>query len=383
MRPGRGGKVMRPRRGRAIGLTALGVSVLGVPVLCMLALGLLGGGATPAAAAPMAAPCPDPDWAPHLPAGWRLGPVSGLAADAAGDLWLLQRPAAGEKAAGRPVIELNPAGQVRRAWGGPARPGGPAYDWPESPHSIALDAAGRVWISGNGRRDGQILAFDRDGRFLRQIGHPASGRPASGDVTHLGRPTGIAVDSAAQEVFVADGYANRRVIVFDSETGAFRRLWGGDGGRPADRPADAAAAFAPPVHCIRLGPPGTAAAGLVFVCDRRHDRIRIFRPDGRLAGTWPIAPAGRAAAGGGDPAMGTAWDLAFAPRGGPVAVADGGSEVVHLLRPADGTPEATIDPRRCGLPGFRWVHAVAIDGAGHLFTGEVTGRRVLRFTLPH
>ena len=53
----------------------------------------------------------------------------------------------------------------------------------------------------------------------------------------LGRPADLEVDEAANELYVADGYGNRRVIVFDAETGAYKRHWGAYGKQAERRQA--------------------------------------------------------------------------------------------------------------------------------------------------
>ena len=53
----------------------------------------------------------------------------------------------------------------------------------------------------------------------------------------LGRPAEIWIDKAANEVYVADGYGNHRVIVFDAKTGAYKRHWGAYGKRAERRQA--------------------------------------------------------------------------------------------------------------------------------------------------
>ena len=76
-----------------------------------------------------------------------------------------------------------------------------------------------------------MLKFSRAGKFLLQIGK--AGETGGNDsTTGLNRPAAIAVDSAANEVYVADGVANRRVVVFDATTGAYKRHWGAYGQRP-------------------------------------------------------------------------------------------------------------------------------------------------------
>jgi hypothetical protein len=316
----------------------------------------------------------DPSWPKPLPHHWMLGEVSGVAVDAADNVWIIQRPR-GVKAdqthvPAPPVIEFDPSGTVLRAWGGP----GPGYDWFQNEHGITIDPQGFVWLGGNGPADGQVLKFTPQGSFLLQIGHPAKGA-ASNDVTRLGRPAEVAVDAAANEVYVADGYGNRRVIVFDATTGAYKRHWGAYGERPSDGPQhyDPAAPlprqFGRPVHCVKL-----ANDGLVYVCDRQNDRIQVFHKDGRFVTEWRIAP--------GTTGLGSVWDLGLWPDAGQTLLfnADGQTDQVRVLRRGDGTILGAFGRagRRAGE--FHWVHSLAIDSHGTVFTTEVDGaNRVQRF----
>src|SRR6266550_5437042 len=112
------------------------------------------------------------------------------------------------------------AGNLLQAWGGSSR----GYDWPGVEDGIFVDTQGHVWIGGNGARDHQVLKFTRDGKLLLQIGQ-AGVTGGDSDTAHLGRPASVAVDPATNELFVADGYTNHRVIVFDAQTGAYKRHW--------------------------------------------------------------------------------------------------------------------------------------------------------------
>src|SRR6202140_3875258 len=92
-------------------------------------------------------------------------------------------------------------------------------------HGIAVDARDNVWLTGNGDDDGQILKFTKDGKFLLQIGKGGVGAD-SNNTEHVSRATSTVVYPQTNEVFVSDGYGNRRVIVFDADTGAYKRHWG-------------------------------------------------------------------------------------------------------------------------------------------------------------
>jgi DNA-binding beta-propeller fold protein YncE len=310
----------------------------------------------------------DPFWPKKLPHNWVLGEVSGVATDERDHVWIIQRPT--RLAAAPPVIEFDPEGTVVQAWGGP----GPGYDWFTSEHGIYVDPEDHVWVGGNGAEDGQILKFTRTGKFLLQIGHPGA-RLDSNDLTRLGRPADIRLDPAANEIYVADGYGNHRVIVFDADTGAYKRHWGAYGQRPADQrqpydpKAKPARQFGNPVHCVKL-----ASDGLVYVCDRKNDRIQVFRHDGSFVAEWFIRPETRG--------LGSVWDLAFSPDPAQRFLynVDGTNNEVRILRRADGGIVGTF-----GRPGrqpgqFHWVHSIAVDSHGNVFTAEVdTANRVQKF----
>ncbi len=327
----------------------------------------------------------DPFWPKPLPHNWILGQVSGVAVDAADNVWIIQRPGSlteDEKGAALhpprsiccvpapPVIQFDPAGNVLRAWGGP----GKGYDWFQSEHGIYVDPKGFVWLGGNGANDGQVLKFTRTGDFVLQIGHPAHGA-ASNDVTRLGRPADVAVDPAANEVYVADGYGNRRIIVFDADTGVYKRHWGAYGGRPADSAprydpkAPLPRQFGTPVHCVKL-----AKGGLVYVCDRQNDRIQVFHKDGSFVAEWRIEPQTLGA--------GSVWDLALWPDAGQSLLfnADGENNQVRILRRADGMLLGAFGRAGRQAGQFHWVHTLAIDSHGNVFTTEVdNAKRVQRF----
>jgi DNA-binding beta-propeller fold protein YncE len=234
-----------------------------------------------------------------LPHEWALGLINGIAVDAKNHLWVFhspeQIPAYIRGAAAVPptgkccvpapaILEFDERGHVLRAWGGP----GAGYDWPTSGHGLFVDYKGNVWIGGSQTEpgsdgslpDGMVLKFDPDGKFLLQIGGrgPSKG---SRDVTQLGGAAAVDVDPVANEVYIADGYGNHRVIVFDADTGRFKRQWGAYGDPPTDVADSAYDPQAAPArqfhiaHGIRL-----SRDGLVYVSDRLNDRVQIFKKDG-------------------------------------------------------------------------------------------------------
>jgi Lactonase, 7-bladed beta-propeller len=320
----------------------------------------------------------DASWPQPLPNKWVLGPVSGLALGAEDHIWMIHRPRALEEdrksAAAPPVIEFDASGKVVRAWGGP----GPGYDWPLSEHGIFVDYKGNVWISGVGGKDfGRILKFTPNGKFLMEIGEPlAPGEtPSNNSTTHLGRqPADMAVDPKTNQLYVADGDGGaRRVIVFDADTGAFRRIWGAYGEKPAEGPADkydpngpTSRSFSSGVHCILI-----SKDGLVYVCDRNADRIQIFNRDGKFIKEAFVEKT---------LAAGSTFDIDFTPDQKYLYVAGGSNHKVWILQRDSLEIVGSFGESGTNAGEFRNVHSLVVDSNGCVYTGEIEGKRVQRFT---
>ncbi len=173
---------------------------------------------------------------------------------------------------------------------------GSGYEWPEREHGIHIDRNQHVWIGGNNCptsgnaglkpvADDALLKFTLDGHFLLQIGRSNQSK-GDADTVNVHRAADAWVYSRTNEIFVADGYGNHRVIVFDSDTGAFKRVWGAFGAAPGG--IDHCAVTAPKnfpdpegpphfnvVHAIRV-----ANDGFVYVADRENRRLQMFTADG-------------------------------------------------------------------------------------------------------
>ena len=322
----------------------------------------------------------DPFW-PTLPDDWILGQAAGVDVAPDDHVWLLHRPRTldarqrGEEGMcctpAPPVIEFAPDGAVLRSWGGP----GAGYDWPESEHGIHVDHEGHVWIGGNAAGDAHILKFTADGEFLLQIGRPGRSR-GSNDTENLGRPAGIRVDPEAHEVYVADGYGNRRVIVFDAGSGEYKRHWGAYGERPDDAPlppydpgAEPIRHYRSPVHDVAI-----AADGLVYVADRTNDRLQVFRKDGAFVREAFIRPEtlGSGSASGVTLSEDPAQRWLFVP--------DGTNNVIWILDRASLTVVDHFGRMGKYAGQFYRLHNLAIDSRGNLYTTEVNvGQRIQKF----
>ena len=345
----------------------------------------------------------DPLWPKPLPNNWLLGSVTGVAVDSRDRIWVVHRgydsmtarteigAATTPKTASAccvpapPVLQFDTAGNLTGHWGGP----GEGYDWPVSPGGITVDAKGSVWItaagppeipgSGNARPggaatsttqgrataattpqrpvDAHVIKFSPTGQFLLQIGKAgAPGDDAS--TTGLHRPAGIAVDPAGSEVYVADGFVNRRVAVFDAATGAYKRHWGGSGDN-----------LLKTVSCVEIAKDGT-----VYVCDRGNNRVQAFDKSGRPLKQGIVAKDTRG--------TGSVWDLALStdPQQRYLFVADGHDQKIFILR--RDTLEVVGSFGDGGrYPGtFYSVGSVAVDSRGNVYTGEtLEGKRVQKF----
>jgi DNA-binding beta-propeller fold protein YncE len=236
----------------------------------------------------------DASW-PKVPSKWVLGLVSGVAVDSRDHIWVLHRPRtvppADKDRAAPAVLEFDNNGTFIQAWGGP----GPGYEWFEIEHGLSFDDKGNVWLAGSGAGDGQILKFTRDGKFLKQIGHAGQSK-GNTDTENVKGAADVTYYAKTNEIFVADGYNNRRIIVFDADSGKFKRMWGAFGNVPTDPPP-------PPPGQPRRGnglPPADTAIegpgqdqfnlvhsarissdGLVYVSDRGNQRVQVFTPEGK------------------------------------------------------------------------------------------------------
>ena len=323
----------------------------------------------------------DPFWPAELPNNWILGQSAGVAVDEEDHVWLLHRPRTldarqrGEEGMccvpAPPVIEFAPDGTVLRSWGGE----GAGYEWPESEHGIHIDHEGYVWIGGNAADDAHILKFTKDGEFVLQIGRYGQST-GSNDTENLGRPADIRVDPDANEVYVADGYGNRRVVVFDATTGAYKRHWGAYGERPDDEELPAYDPDAEPIRHFRSPVHGIAVSndGLVYVADRTNDRLQVFQKDGTFIREAFIRPEtlGSGSASGVTLSIDPAQRWLFVP--------DGTNNVVWIL-----DRESLEVQGRFGRLGkyagqFYRLHNLAIDSRGNLYTTEVNvGQRIQKF----
>jgi hypothetical protein len=373
----------------------------------------------------------DPHWPKPLPNGWVTGQVGGTCIDSQDHVFIVTRgfqtggltspegvgganPSTGalggafKSKASPPVIEFDAAGNFVNGWGNPAlvpagQPNaGQNAVLPNGMHGCYIDYQDNVWIGGNS--DGVVQKYTHDGSvMLLQIGTKflcdrpdlaggtgacANGVPpqTGNSQTLLNLPAAIAVDPNPDPVtgqpgsiYIADGYGNHRVVVFDA-AGHYLRQMGtvgtgpsqftaGDGGHP---------------HCVRLG-----SDQLIYACDRGQNKINVYQRDGTFVGNIGVIPG---QVGTGQEGSGTAWDIDFSkdPAQTWAFISDGQNEILWTFNHANalsgGTPVAGFggfghDP---GL--FSFLHMMAIDSKGAIYVGETIGgnriQKILTKTLP-
>jgi len=324
----------------------------------------------------------DPTW-PTLPADFTWGQVIGIFADSRGHVWTSNRSR---------ISEWDPQGKLLQSWD--AR--GPDGNW-STIHGLFVDHTGHVWT--NARESNLTIKFTRTGQVALLIGK-FNETGGSNDTTLMGRPSEIWVDPADNEVFVADGYGNRRVIVFDGASGKYLRHWGAYGKQPIDPPrrepgaqgtpgtpgAQGAAQLVPAEPPQQFSVPhGIAGSGdgLIYLADRANNRIQVFRQNGDFVAekilrvrcgpqeqaTWaPKRVCGTEAA----------FSVGFSHDGPQtyLYVADGGSHFITVLRRSDlavvdefGGPG--VAPGQLGRP-----HNLSVDPSGNIFVAEAAGPTV-------
>jgi len=322
----------------------------------------------------------DAAW-PKIPAKWKTGDPSSFAIDAQDNVWLLHRPRTlvkpeEAKMAAPPVMVFDTAGNFIKAWGG----AGTGYQWPEREHGIHVDAKGFVWITGNNCptngiaglkpvADDQIVKFTQDGKFVLQIGRTSQSK-GNAVTQNVHRAADVWLHPATNELFVADGYGNHRVIVFNPDTGAFKRMWGAFGNRPQDddhcevvTPTSFPAGPGPQnfsiVHALRVARDGT-----VYVADRENRRVQAFTPDGKFVKQVVKTDTT------------FARDLAFS--------ADPAQQFLYV---GNGQDIVIVDRNSLEIAGSIKVpgmigggHHIAVDSKGNLYiAGTTTGMQKLSF----
>jgi len=387
-------------------LVGLSLSLLGVALVS----GLAAQGARPQALDENGAPVfkVDPFWPKPLPNRWSMQQVTGIHVDSMDHVWFLNRAAAadgdeigGDNPAridccirGPEVIELDQDGSVVHSWGGP----GYHPLWPTALQTVIADTKGFVWVSGTGAQD-SILKFTRDGKFVWDFGH----RPPKEGFTENNQNTDMMVskgrfqlDEMTNELYIIN---QKRVLVYDATTGAYKRGWGGHGMPLSEITNDRISSytwnggpppeeknFVPDLHFVEI-----SKDRFVYVGERGQNRIEVFTTDGKFIKEFyvsPNTPGQRVTEGCGSlantkfPPCGTTYKLALSrdPQQKYLYVADGTNNLVWILERESGKTLGSFGRNGKYAGQFHWINAVAIDSKGNIYTGEVEqAKRIQKF----
>jgi len=347
----------------------------------------------------------DRAWPGALPDGMVMINVTKLSVDRNDNVYVLHRPrqgAAGTKPAPA-VVVFDASGKFLRAWGGP----GDGYDWPDAEHNIFVDHNDNVYISGSSpsggsttpRSDDMILKFTADGKFLRQFG----GRnvvTGSNDPKAANKPGDLWVHPKTNELWVADGYGNRRVMVLDADTFALKRQWAAFGRPPTDDaesggqgpsggPGQGQTRSAPDVSTVAefqktgdgpdrfVGPVHSVVVSndnIVYVADRGGKRVQMFTPDGKYLDQFYVNRD--------LPNAGSATGLALSadPQQRFIYISDFPNSRMIVVERVSKRELYQFGVRNAEPGNFQGIHHIAVDSKGNLYTSEVApGSRAQKF----
>ncbi len=330
------------------------------PLLLVLALTLIFTGAYVSAQYPSFAEQPtiveydvDPDW-PQRPkhvggAGW----VSGLAIDGKDQVWFFRKGP-------DPVQVYTAEGKFVRSWG---------TGLFKNPHHLRIDSEGNIWVADFGLH--VVQKFTPEGKLLQTLGVRGD---KGADETHFNMPTDMAITSEG-DVFVTDGYGNRRIVHFDKQ-GRFVKAWGSYGSGPGE--------FVLP-HAIVVD-----STGKLYVADRNSARIQIFDQQGKFLDQWAnvIMPWGLSVSGDDLWVVGSSphwWlrDEKYPEFKDQMFVRFNRSgRVLQLWSiPLGDIGEDKDNPDVSRLkPGEAvGIHCIAQDSKGNLYVGEIYSERAQKF----
>lgn len=331
----------------------------------------------------------DPSWPQAMPDDWIIGSVTGVFVDSSDHVWVTHLPETltdEESAAAKEpplatccvpaptVIEFDAEGKVVQGWGDPAQD---ISIYPRNSHGIFVDHDDYVWIGTY--RHHRVMKFTRGGEHVMTIGEYDE-NSGSDDHELLGGPAGIWVDATTNEAFIADGYRNRRIVVFNGETGEYLRHWGAYGEAPDDEydydyaargPEDEPPRQFSTVHGLT-----GSSDGMIYVADRRGNRIQVFRQDGSFVMERTIEPTTRLS--------GSAFVIVLSPDPEQqwLYLADGTNHKVWILRRENLEVMGSFGQGGHFAGQMLRPHGMSIDSRGSLYVGEAsTGRRVQKFNL--
>ena len=333
-----------------------------------------------------------------LPNQWTFGGVTGLTVDSDDVIWVAGRPDVDDTenyatldpprarccVPSESIMAFDTEGNLLHAWSDPNVTG--------EQHMLLVDQKGQVWVGSDTFR-----IYTKEGTLIATM--PRTPRPGGGRGGRLrayapqfptstelivGAIEGADFDESAREVYLTDSYLGGRILVFDMDTLQFKRGWGAYGkplGEISTEPREPLVdpdktVNAPSTDFVSHITIAVSGDGIVYAADRRADRIQTFTRQGEFLNEYLIAPEtlDRGSAGG----------MAFSadPEQRFLFVSDIMNNVVWQLNRADMKTLGSFGYSGRNAGGFHWLHMIATDSQGNIYTGEVdTGRRIQKFVL--
>jgi hypothetical protein len=316
----------------------------------------------------------------QLPNNWITGVVSAVSVDKHDNVWVLHRPrdtAEPLRAKAAPsVLEFDSSGKFLQAWGWPTT----KELWPGREHCMYVDSDDNVWIGGTWRSatesDDYIQKFSPQGKLLLQIGMPNASKGPR-DTANVHGAADLFVYAKTREVFVADE-GNLRLIVYDADSGRFKRMWAGSGDAPPEKLPEAppAGAAAPPANAPKPRTWGATHAvqvsndDIVYLGDRANRRIQLFSLDGKLLREVPDVYA-------------SGITFSRDPEQRYMYVSDStgnGIEQILVMDRRNLTVISRFGKEGTGPGEFQGPHVLAVDSKNNLYVTEVApGNRLQKF----
>jgi DNA-binding beta-propeller fold protein YncE len=327
----------------------------------------------------------------QLPPDLNFGEVAGVAVNSKGHVFVFSRgnttgPAYG--AASAQLLEFDSDGKYIREIGHNL------YAWSYA-HAVKVDSEDNIWVADKG--SDMVVKFSPEGRVLMVFGRrQEASDEGTGPLKHPRPPlppvdgqfrqvTDMAWD-AAGNTYISDGYINSRIAKIDKE-GNWIKSWG--------EPGTGRGQFNTP-HSI-----ATDHAGNVYVADRGNGRIQVFDGDGKYLREIQInVPYDHKIHPwmGNMPSQPPVTQEMFAPlnktmlNGSPwaICITPGPQQVLYA---SDGYPgriyKLTLDGKVLGVLGtsghgsgqFGWIHELACPSENILFAAELLNWRVQKLTL--
>ena len=319
-----------------------------------------------------------------LPKDMYLGEASGVAVNSKGHIFVFSRgntrgPA--YAAAAAQLLEFDANGNFLREIGKNL------YGWSFA-HAVRVDRDDNIWVTDKG--SDLVIKFTPEGKVAMVIGRKQEASDEdTGPVKHPNPPapaedgrfrqvTDIAWDHLGN-TYISDGYINSRVAKVDKD-GNWVKSWGDRGKEPGQ--------FNTP-HSI-----ATDANGNVYVADRGNHRIQVFDGEGKFLRQFvidvPVPADAKPAIGkipdeammaGGTFAPGSPWSICITPPPNQVLYSsDAWPGRIYKLS-LDGKVLGMLGQSGKQLKQFGWIHAMACPSENVLYVAELLNWRVQKLIL--